>query len=314
MMNASPLHQITEEAKKFGAMVQWSAGNKLDWMLPGERGLSCRAVWRDNLIGWRVHPFSARSAYKGPYTQFFDNKKGEWVKQLLDAVTKGPGAAAAAHGGAPGPSASPEAAKNANQGGAAADEPGFGRIVINGEPAARFNSLVSLEGARPGVDGHYLIWVAEHIYSRQGYVTWLDVMPYRKAEGAQNVYDAWPLPRPNAPPSGELRVKTDAEIAADKAAAKKLADEEKQARDIEEAAKRLHDAAVAAQEKLEADAKKKLDEDEKFISDRADSAFIPGRAPFDPGGFLGRAVNERDRRAYRRWYEQRALPVPPEWQ
>ena len=74
---------------------------------------------------------------------------------------------------------------------------GAGRIVINGEPAAKWNSFVILEGVRPGVDGAYLIQVAEHIYSRQGYVTWLDVTPFAKAPAASNVFKTWPLPRPN---------------------------------------------------------------------------------------------------------------------
>ena len=34
---------------------------------------------------------------------------------------------------------------------------------------------VQLSGARPGVDGIYWCPTVEHIYSRQGYVTWLDV-------------------------------------------------------------------------------------------------------------------------------------------
>ena len=197
MMGASPLHQITQLAEEFGAMVQWKNGNKVDWLLPGERGLSCRAVWRDNLIGWRVRPFQSRTAYQGAQAQYFDPKKGTWVKSILDATgVLGPTKLATARGGAPGPAATFMAAAQQND---SADTMGYGagRIVINGEPAARFDSVVSLEGARPGVDGHYVIWVAEHIYSRQGYVTWLDVRPHEEAKGGANVFDAWPLPRPN---------------------------------------------------------------------------------------------------------------------
>ena len=54
-----------------------------------------------------------------------------------------------------------------------------------------------LQGARPGVDGKYLIHVAEHAYRRGGYVTTLDVVPYGKALGADSVLGNWPLPRPN---------------------------------------------------------------------------------------------------------------------
>jgi hypothetical protein len=54
---------------------------------------------------------------------------------------------------------------------------GMGRIVINGEPAATWLGQVQLIGTRPGVDGLYNIWTASHLYSRQGYVTQLEVMP-----------------------------------------------------------------------------------------------------------------------------------------
>jgi phage protein D len=53
---------------------------------------------------------------------------------------------------------------------------GPGRIVINGEPGAQGNCMVTLSGVRPGVDGQYWCQTAEHIYSRhQGYITWLDI-------------------------------------------------------------------------------------------------------------------------------------------
>jgi hypothetical protein len=53
---------------------------------------------------------------------------------------------------------------------------GDGRILINGEPTARGGTgSVVVVGARPGVDGTYIIKTAEHVYSRQGYLTWLDV-------------------------------------------------------------------------------------------------------------------------------------------
>ena len=45
--------------------------------------------------------------------------------------------------------------------------------MINGEPRAKANGFVLLTGVRPGVDGTYYLERVEHLYSRQGYVTWL---------------------------------------------------------------------------------------------------------------------------------------------
>ena len=305
MTGASPLHQITQLGQQFGAMVQWSSGNRVNFMVPAQNGLSCRAVWRDNLIGWRVFPFVERFAWRGPQAAFFDPRTGAWIRRMVDAVGNivGPGAQATAQGGAPGPAASSNDANTTNEGQRRAIQTGHGRIVINGEPAARFDSLVSLEGARPGVDGHYLIWVAEHIYSRQGYVTWLDVTTYNEAQGAANVFNAWPLPRPNpnmpgaaAPPPLIISApRTEEEIAARDARDREALD--RLTRQVE--AERI--AAEAAAE-------------EAFIRDRANLNVIPGRSPFGPGGVFGRAVTELDRRAYRRWYEQRGLAIPPQWQ
>ena len=201
-MSASPLHQIIQEGLKAGAMVQGTTGNVINFETPGQRGVSCRAVWRDNLIGCRVRPFASRPVFGKAQSDSFDPKKGEIIKAVMDNLNanKGPAADSASAGGAPGPEASQGNSEQANQGAADGQDGaglGYGRIVINGEPSARWNSLVMLQGVRPGVDGMYLIHVAEHIYSRQGYVTWLDVAPFGQALAADNVLGNWPLPNPN---------------------------------------------------------------------------------------------------------------------
>ena len=198
---ASPMHQITTEAMKVGAKVQWGSGNVLRFEKPGQRGVSCRAVWRDNLIGYRVRPFVARSAWGMAQASTFDPKKGEvLLKKLTNIAKQGPAADAAAAGGQPGTAPTESQADQANQGAADSQNANFmgkGRIVINGEPLARWNSLVIMQGVRPGVDGTYLIDVAEHMYNRQGYVTWLDVSTLANAPGPNNVLKNWPLPNPN---------------------------------------------------------------------------------------------------------------------
>ena len=51
---------------------------------------------------------------------------------------------------------------------------------------------VSVIGVRPGVDGEYIASDAvEHIYSRQGYITWLDVRTYPYAPASSNVLQGY---------------------------------------------------------------------------------------------------------------------------
>ena len=116
----------------------------------------------------------------------------------------GPGTLAGSNLQNPAEAGSDSAAQQDNQGAQEASDSSYmgnGRIVINGEPTARWNSLVHLIGARPGVDGLYLITSAEHVYSRTGYLTFLDVLPMYGAPGGANIGTAFGLPKP-APNQG----------------------------------------------------------------------------------------------------------------
>ena len=52
--NESPMHLLTSLADQYGFVHQFTEGNVVNMERPGQRGVSCAAVWRDNLIGWRV--------------------------------------------------------------------------------------------------------------------------------------------------------------------------------------------------------------------------------------------------------------------
>ena len=124
-MGASPMHQIIEEGRKHGAMVQGTTGNTWNFEDPGQRGISCHAIWRENLIGYRVRPFVARGAYGKTFADWFDKAAGQHTKKILDLVTKGlgPAADAAAGGGGAAPQATDSGSDQANQG--AADNQDF---------------------------------------------------------------------------------------------------------------------------------------------------------------------------------------------
>lgn len=139
------------------------------------------AQWGNNLISWRIHPYTSRSLWGGASQQFFDHVKGLWgeASSQFDLPTPWGGTWANAITKLPMPAAHSSAANQYNQGqhGKASWESGWGRIIINGEPSASWFSEVQLIGARPGVDGMYVARTVTHTWSRQGYVTTLEVMP-----------------------------------------------------------------------------------------------------------------------------------------
>lgn len=135
------------------------------------------AVWGKNLIGWRVRPLSARPAWKNTKQNFFDIQQGQWKLMQKGLNLAAPAGFSQASFQLPVPAPNQGQAGNDNTGveEGVGQAQGPGRIVVNGEPTAQGNCYVELSGARPGVDGTYWCPTAEHIYSRQGYITWLDV-------------------------------------------------------------------------------------------------------------------------------------------
>jgi uncharacterized protein len=144
------------------------------------------AQWGYNLISWKVHPMMARPAWSGSNQQFFDHLKGQWNTIAGQVGMKSPWGAVTSLFALPQPAANASNADQDNSGQAdgIAAGTGPGRIVINGEPRAKGGGYVQLSGARPGVDGLYHIDTAEHLYSREGYVTWLDVYIMTKGSGS----------------------------------------------------------------------------------------------------------------------------------
>lgn len=134
-------------------------------------------VWAKNLIGWRVRPLSARPMWGQTSGHYFNVGGGSWNQVQQAVANSAPASMAASKFMRSQPSPNQEQAGGENQGDddGIGQQQGPGRIVINGEPTAQGNCWVQLTGARPGVDGIYWASTIEHIYSRQGYVTWCDV-------------------------------------------------------------------------------------------------------------------------------------------
>jgi hypothetical protein len=165
------------------------------------------AVWAKNLIGWRVRPLSARPMWAQTGGHYFDVSGGMWnkVKQAVQSQALNL-ASSEFQRSQPAPNQEQATAENSGDDDGMGQQQGPGRIVINGEPNAQGNCLVQLVGARPGVDGTYWCSTCEHIYSRQGYVTWCDVNAVQ-ITGGSDIYKLQgaipqPPPRPSNAPGG----------------------------------------------------------------------------------------------------------------
>ena len=211
--NESYYHHGQRLASQFGANFRIKAGTIGQFSIPGVNvdgtpNTSIKAVWGQNLIGWRVHPMAARPMWQKSRQNFYDIGKGQWkvLEKTLTAV--GMSGFSNSVFQLPNPAPNSSQATNDNEG----DDTGMkssigpGKIVINGEPTAFGNSHVIIVGARPGVDGEYLVDTAEHIYSRQGYVTWLDVTTLNitgqgKVGSSGGPYTQYKPPTPTTPPA-----------------------------------------------------------------------------------------------------------------
>lgn len=159
-------------------------GNSLVVTKWGERpdgsSNSFNAVWGKNLIGWKVTPFISRTIWGSASQDYFHDRLANTIK-VKGNVLEGQAVWQLPH---PAPNAS-VAQQNVNAAAANVGYGGMGRICINGEPSLRIMDTINLSGARPGVDGEWFVGDAEHLYSREGYVTWATVWPSAAA------YQTW---------------------------------------------------------------------------------------------------------------------------
>jgi uncharacterized protein len=219
-MGESYYHFAKRLAEEMGAVFRVKARNQGQFTQKGENidgtpTPDVIAVWAHNLIGWRVRPLATRTQWAGSKQHSFHHSQGKWEE------TKTAGGAQAPFNMSKAISQLAESAPNKAQAGGdnqgandgIEQQQGPGRIVINGEPDAQGNCHVQLIGARPGVDGLYWCPTIEHIYSRQGYVTWCDVQavqitgqtatggPYSQHGGTPPPMESTPLDAPPETPN-----------------------------------------------------------------------------------------------------------------
>jgi uncharacterized protein len=134
----------------------------------GEAMPTIDAVWGINLIGWRIKPYVGRTQWGNAQSQFFDTHKGLWtpVKAAISGGTPFGGTQAIAHAVN---SVADKATGEQTNSGASGDSKssrGTGWVLFNGEPNAKANGFIRIEGARPGIDGTYTMTEVEHNYTR----------------------------------------------------------------------------------------------------------------------------------------------------
>jgi hypothetical protein len=132
------------------------------------------AIWGVNLIGWRIKPYAGRPQWGNAQSNYFDTFKGLWseVKGSIPGGTPFGGTEAIAHAVN---SVADKATGEQTNNGASGDtqsQRGIGWVLFNGEPNAKANGFIRIEGARPGIDGTYTMTEVEHNYTRGvGYTT-----------------------------------------------------------------------------------------------------------------------------------------------
>jgi len=153
----------------------------------GDAMATVDAIWGINLIGWRIKPYVSRPQYGQGAARHFDLGEGLWktVKGAISGSTPHGGSDAIAH--AVNSVVGKAEAEQNNKGaeGNVSSNRGTGWVLINGEPNAKANGFIRIEGARPGIDGTYTMTEVEHNYTRGvGYTTRMNVKNPNYAPGS----------------------------------------------------------------------------------------------------------------------------------
>lgn len=177
--NESFIHWGHRTARELGGIFKVEGegvARLLDARTPYNPNVS--AVWGTNLIQWRIKPVAARPAFGGIRGEHYDLLKSVWkeVETAVPLIGAFGESATKLLGRWPG--ANETVATDETEGPAtdSTKRSGLGWVQLNGEPEAKGGGTVSISGARPGVDGTYMITEAHHTWNRQsGYTTRCDI-------------------------------------------------------------------------------------------------------------------------------------------
>lgn len=141
------------------------------------------AVWGQNLISWEVAPKLSRGLYANAKTRWYDHTKAQWNEESTPIGAQG----AEADIRETFKAASQDRAKNRADANAddSARKQGTGTVTIDGDAAAQAQAMLTIVGARAGVDGDYRIKQSTQQYSReQGWTTSCEIEQPQGAAGS----------------------------------------------------------------------------------------------------------------------------------
>ncbi|MEJ0096381.1 MAG: hypothetical protein WDN46_24140 [Methylocella sp.] len=179
-------------ARQFGAVMKIQ-GNQVVFQYQtsqqsasGEAMPDVQAVVGQNVINWALVPAYQTAQYAKFTTSWYDTDKALWNYEPSTLGGTGDPSAALNHKFVAPTQAQAQNQSDSNQRSSDWEKSG-GTITIIGEPSAQAMGVVTLTGARPGIDGQYTIVEAIHSFDRNsGYITTLQVSQYNPVPPPSN--------------------------------------------------------------------------------------------------------------------------------
>jgi phage protein D len=212
--NESPLHFIQRLARECGGTFKMIGGKKgvvLDrnegktadsGSGSGGGGAEVTATVGQNVITWQVSPLVTRPRYKDITARWYDKKEGKYKEQKAtvpdDSGGGGGGGGDVGRGGdtsdlpddnVRNTRVDEEEAQQVADGAAKESDrqKGNGTVMIDGNAKPKAEGKLTIKGARPGIDGTYIIDYVMHELSRgSGWTTTISVVKPQPEGGGDN--------------------------------------------------------------------------------------------------------------------------------
>jgi hypothetical protein len=127
-----------------------------------------------NLINWDISPTVARPRYQSVIARWYDMKAAKWKQEKVEIGGIGSHADNITRFTEADKDKAKHSGNNAKE--ASDRNKGEGSVVVDGDPGATPEGLCIVVGARPGIDGAYLIDTVDHDLSRaNGFTTALSL-------------------------------------------------------------------------------------------------------------------------------------------
>lgn len=172
MKNESFQHWGQRMARQLGATFK-IAGNRAVFMkrnagagAGGTALATVRAVYGDNMVNWSISPDLGQPQFRKVKTRYYDPKSAKWKTEERDVDgTDAPAVRTLRFQAGDKDNAKQNSDAEA---GASERNKGSGSVQILGDAAAKPEGTLTIEGARPGIDGEYAIDSVKHHLTKSG--------------------------------------------------------------------------------------------------------------------------------------------------